>query len=387
MHNSRYTINKSFDYPINNTYQELHIRPDVLECIHKANIKTPPLLHKHCLTAMLSRNDMFISSPPATGKTSLVNIAVHQILQRNSINLQFIFLEGKDYLVKQTFEDLIDFAYDWNLKYCVSDRTTALKDDYGPFKHCQIAIASTYKLLGLLQNARRTYETLKVVIIDAVHSDDIKFPQILDLLYAKAPHIRYWWMNDRKEISESMNFILVNYIPYALKAMVLEDYDDVNWISHYYIQVQNLQERLEMMQKIINHSPSIQVVLFYVNNEELEDYKWKLGLHNPGIVRFDEKVSVSDAIINQFNNGMFKLLICAGKQVFARRIKTIKPVYVVISKPVGVNAYEVLSRRAGMKNNDRIFTVVSNNDEIESIETVAGFYGFKMQKWPNANDS
>lgn len=84
--------------------------------------------------------------------------------------------------------------------------------------------------------------------------------------------------------------------------------------------------------------------------------------------------------------GLYNLLICSAKQVFARRIKTNKPTYVIISSPVDTKNYEILTRRAGMKNNDRIFTFVSNNDETAMVEDVAGHFGINLQKWPRIND-
>lgn len=381
MESSSFTIQKDFDFPIYSSYVEMMLKPEVLELIKNSSTESPPLLHQHCLPALLSNNDILISSPPATGKSALLNIAIHSLLQRKYKGLQFIILEGKEYLVKETYQKMLNFAYDWDVKYCVSDKSTAFKDDFGPFKNCQIAIASLFKLHGLLNKARRTYDKVRYIIIDAVHSESEKFFQILDMIKQKAPQAKIWWFTNETEISEPTARILENYMSAILKAIVISDYADVTWANHFYVQVQNAEERLEMTKKILAQAGDIQIVLFCVTDEILEFYVKNLESYFPRIIRTNQRIQSSGDTLNDFTKGLYNLLICSAKQVFARRIKTNKPTYVIISNPVDTKNYEILTRRAGMKNNDRIFTFVSNNDETAMVEDVAGHFGINLQKW------
>jgi hypothetical protein len=100
----------------------------------------------------------------------------------------------------------------------------------------------------------------------------------------------------------------------------------------------------------------------------------------------DTKPQGSEKILGDFGKGLFKVFICFNKQFFARRVKSDKPTYVIITNPVDKRNYEVLTRRAGMKNNDRVFTFANNNDEVGTIEEVTGSFGINLQKWPRAND-
>lgn len=386
MENASFTIQKDFDFPVYNSYEEMQVRADVLECIQKGKIERPTLLHQHCLPALLSENELFISSPPATGKTALLNIAIHHLLQRNFINLQFIVLEGKEYLVKETFQKMLNFAFDWNVRYCVSDKSTKFKEDYAPFTKCQIAITSIFKLLGLLKNTRRTYETLKFVIIDAVHCEDVRLPTVIDLIKQKAPQAKFWYLTNGTEIPEPTSNILQNYMPMILKAIVINDHVDVTWVNHFYVQIENIKERFEMIKKIIDQAGDIQTVLFCTTDEIIEDFRVKLESYFPKVLFSDQKPQASEKILSDFGKGLFKVFICFNKQFFARRVKSDKPTYVIITSPVDKKNYEVLTRRAGMKNNDRIFTFVNNNDEIAMVEEVAGSFGINLQKWPRAND-
>ncbi|OMJ83383.1 hypothetical protein SteCoe_15716 [Stentor coeruleus] len=386
MERSSFTIQKDFDFPIHSSYEEMHLKPEVLELIKKSNIESPPLLHQHCLPVLLSNNDVLISSPAATGKSALLNIAIHNLLQRKYKNLQFIILEGKDYLVKETYQKMLNFAYDWDIKYCISDKSTALHEDYVPLKNCQIAIASLFKLYGLLSKARRTYDKVRYVIIDAVNYENQKFPKILDMIKQKAPQAKIWWFTNVIEILEPTAHIIENYMPSILKAIVVSDYVYMTWANHFYIQVQNPEGRLEMTKKLLNQAEDIQTVLFCVEDEILEFYAKSLESYFPRIIRANQGFQISEDILNIFSKGLCNVLICSAKQVFARRIKTNKPTYVIISSPVNKKEYEILTRRSGVKNDDNIFTFVCNNDEIAIVEEVTGCFDINLQKWPRIND-
>ena len=379
-----FTIEKNFDFGVLD-YPQMNLKTEVKQAIQE--LKLPEfLLHKHVLPAMLEPRDIIISSPPATGKSSLLAIALYQLLNKQQKTLQFIILEGMDHLVKETYTSLLNFQGSSAVKFSVSDKLSVLKQDYKEFNGCQVAIANRFKLLQLLKRAHRRYETLKYVIFDASRPDDPKILEIMDLLKEKAPQVTYWWFNKIKNQTDEDVVFQNQYFTHPYTAYVSLNCETIKSLNHFYIQVENSEQEEYFIKKIINQTDDVQKILFIHEDSETNKYKELLRAHRPGVIYTGTPHPASVAILTDFRKNLFNVLICPAKQFYARRIVTERSVYVIMLQCPDIETYGILSKRAGYSNNDRVYTFTNNNDQISSIEDISESYKINIRRWPNPND-
>jgi ATP-dependent RNA helicase len=385
MESDRVRIDKNFDFGTISSYDELDLKKEVRLGLKEREGELP-LLHVHCLRALLSRQSIVMQSPPATGKGSLLAIGLLQLLDFKKRALQFIVLEAKEHLVKETAQSLMNFAYCTPVKFCVADSTTQLREDYKPFASCQVAVLSRYKMIKLLENARRDYNALRFVVLDAIVLEDPKVAQIMEILQCKAPNVVFWWFNSRDAEVEERERFIERFMTGALRATIVFDHRNIASLSHLHVMAQSQAEKVELIKRILDQSVDYQKIVFCRDTEKALEYRERLDRYRPAVISDERKVSQEDEILREFSKGVHNVLVCVGIQYFARRIKTKAPTYVIVAEVVDVDAYEVITRRAGMGTNDRVYVFTENNDQAAVIEALSEKYDIKFSAWPNAND-
>jgi superfamily II DNA/RNA helicase len=382
MDSDHLSIEKNFDYGQINSYDDLPLKPSVKSCIKEEKIEIP-LIHSHILPAILNINDILLSSPAATGKSSLISIALHQVISERNQNLQILIVEQLEHLVRETYDNLHHFSMNSNINYFLGDKSSTLKADFRPFAHCQVAIVSCRKCFLLLSHSRRSYSTVKFVILDALDPSYEKSLNVLNLLKEKIPHATYWVTTRiREEEHEKLNFFK-NYLKNPCVLLVKKNHFDVRNLSHSFTVVQNFEEKIFYLKKILSMNKECQKIVFFGKNTNFKRILNDIESFSPVLLHEEQQQGI---ILRNFYKKMFKVLVVDGKQFFSRKIKSSGYLYVVIFDVPELDVYETLSRRGGCKTDDRVYTFVQGNDEAERIEEISRKYRIRISRWPNDND-
>ena len=143
------------------------------------------------------------------------------------------------------------------------------------------------------------------------------------------------------------------------------------------------EEKVYYIKKILEFNNQCQKVIFYHPQKEPELYLESLRQYcSFHLVNHSDRVDV----IENFNKEMFDILITPGKQVFSRKVKSQGNLYVIITDVQDQDTYETLCRRGGSQTNDRIFSIVNGNDELEKITQISNYFNIQLTRWPNNND-
>lgn len=383
MSQSPIQIDKNFDTGIITSYDDLPLKPYLKTSIQNSNLNPIPPIHCHLLPAMLSLKNILLSSPAATGKTSLLSIALHQLLVTKYNNLQIIIIEQLEHLVQETFTNLENFCPSPKIKYCVCDKSTPVKADYKPFSNCQVAILTVYKCLELLKRSHRTYTSVKLIVLDAINPKYKRSLPMLNLLKEKIPNATFWVLSGKmKQDDEEFHFYL-NYLRNPCVLIVKKNHSDVQSLSHCFTVVQGVEEKVFYLRKILNLNREYQKIVFFGDRTDSRVIINGIKEFSPVLLDCDEDRA---RVMMEFEKKMIQVLVVPARQFFSRQIKSKSCLYVVIFDLPDVELYETLSRRGGCSTNDRVFLFVQGNDAVERVAEISDFYKIRINVWPNNND-
>jgi superfamily II DNA/RNA helicase len=373
---------KNFNFPEVNSTEELDLKPLVHLSIEKKNLQKHFLVIQTLPLFLHSRN-IFIVSPAATGKGELLSIAVHQMVNEPVSHLQFLMIVQIDYLVKETFESLHNFLPEAQVQIGFCDHSTDLAQDFQTFQTNQVVISNTKKCSIVLKKMKKKLESLRFVILNVFDPKFQMNQDILNSLNFKAPQARYWVFTKMCERTPEEEEFFSRKLENLTIFKMLRNHQDVRILTHHFTVARNESEKVFYLRKILEFNRDCQKVIFY--HPQKDPSIFLQALQDFQVVHLMNEQDRSN-VIDNFNKKMFSVLITPGKQFFSRKIKSQGYLYIIITDMQNKEVYETLCRRGGCQTNDRIFSMITGNDEIESIQELSNFYKIQISPWPNEND-
>ena len=361
---------------------EVDLKPSVRTSIEK-NIKKVPFIVLQTLPLFLSSHNLYICSPAATGKSELKSIAIHQMIAEPINSLQVLIITQLDYLVKEMCHTLQLFSPESNLNIGFCDHSTDIKSDTKTFETNQIVVTITKKCSIVLKRYKKKFPHLRFIILDVFDPNFQMNQDILANLNIKSPLAKYWIFSKMCERTLSEEEYFNNRFANLFVFKLLKNHQDIQALSHHFILADSDEEKVYYIKKILEFNNQCQKVIFYHPQKEPELYLESLRQYcSFHLVNHSDRVDV----IENFNKEMFDILITPGKQVFSRKVKSQGNLYVIITDVQDQDTYETLCRRGGSQTNDRIFSIVNGNDELEKITQISNYFNIQLTRWPNNND-
>ncbi|KAG8957347.1 hypothetical protein FRC03_010258 [Tulasnella sp. 419] len=84
------------------TFDQLDLKHDLLKGIHTQGIEKPSTIQQHALLPMISGRNAIIQAPSGAGKTTMLSIAILQLVDTSSRDTQALILEPTRELANAT---------------------------------------------------------------------------------------------------------------------------------------------------------------------------------------------------------------------------------------------------------------------------------------------
>jgi ATP-dependent RNA helicase len=386
MYSQEFDIITNYEVVPFDSYSDLGIKDEIIAGLKDLDRLNPTVLHRHTLRALLSKNSMIVSSPSGTGKSLLMTTALLQLINKNNPGLQFIILEGMAHLVKETYDNLLQAMKYYPIKIDYADTEKSMDSNYKAIKHSQVIVAERMPLIKLLNKSKTSFSSVMCVVIDGIKAENKQIRIIMEILRNKVPNTFYWWFKHGEVLEEPEEEFKSMFLAGSLEAIVKLHICDIREVSHSFVLVTSFNEKIEYLKKIIKLNREYQKIIYCFDDEELDEVEDRLADYRLGVIKPKCEPSVSAAILKDFFKKIFEVLVCSGRLINSRRIKSDSPLYIIFMSIVEKEIYNKFVRRSGNVTNDRIFVFKQNNNDQAAIEEYERAFSINISQWPNIND-
>ncbi|CAG9324639.1 unnamed protein product [Blepharisma stoltei] len=377
-------------------YEDIPLREPLLEVLDEEEIRERPLpLHKHCLRTFLEERRIILFSPPATGKGSLLALAIFQLFDSRRRLPQVLILESRKYLVSEMYRTLQKWGKHFTPSILQTTGESNFAVDLNTAKTAQIIVGTTGRILSMVNKRRDYFNMVEIVVIDAGgglqrnnsyqesqrKSQYDEGPTPIEVLKRLHENVRTWWISCYRDQDFIEKICRQTRDPIILNTAFTVPVPE--GMIHYKVSYRNPDEKLQKLKTLLNRSPRVQKVIYCRSDETMMDLqseleeKWSTfilihSMENKNLVQ----------LLQEFKNKGFLICICASKRYIIRQIDTLDPIEVYnFDMPKKHEKYIKRIRRNGFLKCDTIFSFVSSEEDREMVSEIENSYSYRIDEF------
>ena len=302
------------------TFKDLNLNENLIKALEKEKILIPTSVQEKVLPLILENKDIIASSDTGTGKTLAYLLPILQKIDTSNKSLQVIILAPTYELVIQIQRQIESLIENSSIRKdivsfpIVGSASVKRQIEILKKRSIQIAVASSGRLLELINKKKIKMHNVKTIIIDEADRliDDNNISQTKEIIKKT--------MRDRQLLAFSAT--ITDNAKKILSGMMNKDnleyvgIKDVNIakvnITHNYITCEK-RDKIKVLRNLAHNIKKLKAIVFINKSEELEVFTDKLKHHN---LKADclhgswDKVKREKAI-RDFKNNKINLLIAS----------------------------------------------------------------------------
>ncbi|GAA0875262.1 DEAD/DEAH box helicase [Wandonia haliotis] len=356
------------------TFNELGLRPEVLQALENMNFTTPTPIQEKAIPHLLSGESDFVGlAQTGTGKTAAFGLPLLSIIDWSNKFPQGIIICPTRELCLQIAKDLAAFG-----KYLQPDTVVAV---YGGAdirrqitqikKGANIIVATPGRLVDLINRKAIDLNRIETVVLDeADEMLNMGFKEDIDMILNQTPDYKNVWLFSAtmpKEVAQ----IAKNYMLDPLEVSIGHKNQSNENIDHIYYVVKE-RDRYLALKRLIDVNPEIFGLVFCRTRRETQDVAEKLGKegYSAEPLHGDLSQAQRDRVMDRFRRRDLQLLVATD--VAARGIDVDNISHVInYNLPDDIENYTHRSgrtARAGRKGESLVLINPKEKFKIKAIE-------------------
>jgi superfamily II DNA/RNA helicase len=355
------------------SFEELGIMPEVMRYIKESKTDFK-IAHEYSLPLILAKKNLFLVSPPASGRGSATMIGILNAIDFNINRVQALVLSPDKSLAEEYYENLKLFGKYTKMSSILC--TGSLNVDVRQI-NSQVIVATCGKLMHFFRNELVDLRHLKVVVCD-IANNLFKEPMLKDtelvLSRITKPCI-YWYLCPKVENFIKEKFSAKVSSPEFIE--ILRDERLLEEFTFYAKVVLTAEEKVQFVHSLVFHS-SRQVIIFGSNSEELESLNTLFSNLSCEFISSKYSKIHQKIILKDFKDEVLKVLACESKSSIIRKVQTKDAVDIVnLCIPKDNEMFIARMRRCNYHSKDIAWIVVTNEEYIE-LQKLAGNLSLKI---------
>ncbi|CAH9102708.1 unnamed protein product [Cuscuta epithymum] len=384
MEEERITFETSEGVEPISTFEQMGVKDDVLRGIYAYGFEKPSAIQQRAVLPILAGRDVIAQAQSGTGKTSMISLAVCQLVDTKSSEVQVLILSPTRELASQTEKVILAIGDHINIQVhaCVGGKSVG--EDIRKLEHGVHVVSGTPgRVCDMIK--RRTLRTraIKLLILD--ESDEMLsrgFKDQIHDVYRYLPQDLQVVLISATLPNEILE-ITSKFMTDPVRILVKRDELTLEGIKQFFVAVEKEEWKFDTLCDLYDTLTITQAVIFCNTKRKVDWLTSKMRENNFTVssMHGDMPQKERDAIMAEFRSGTTRVLITTD--VWARGLD-VQQVSLVINYDLPNNRELYIHRigRSGRFGRKGVAINFVKTDDIKILRDMEQYYSTQIDEMP-----
>ena len=378
------TFDTSKGVKIVSTFDSMGIREDLLRGLYSYGFEKPSAIQQRAIVPITSGRDVIAQAQSGTGKTSMISLALCQMLDTNTREIQALVLSPTRELATQTEKTALALGNFMNVQVhaCIGGRS--IGDDIRKLDHgVHIVSGTPGRVFDMIKRRNLRTRNIKALILD--EADEMLNKgfkeQIYDVYRYLPPETQVVLVS--ATLPQEVLEMSTKFMTDPIRILVKRDELTLEGIKQFFVAVEKEEWKFDTLCDLYDTLTITQAVIFCNTKRKVDWLTDKMRQNNFTVssMHGDMPQKERDAIMGEFRGGTTRVLITTD--VWARGID-VQQVSLVINYDLPNNRENYIHRigRSGRYGRKGVAINFVKADDVRILRDIEQYYSTQIDEMP-----
>ena len=378
------TFDTSKGVKVVSTFDSMGIREDLLRGLYSYGFEKPSAIQQRAIVPITSGRDVIAQAQSGTGKTSMISLALCQMLDTNTREIQALVLSPTRELATQTENTALALGNFMNVQVhaCIGGRS--IGDDIRKLDHgVHIVSGTPGRVFDMIKRRNLRTRNIKALILD--EADEMLNKgfkeQIYDVYRYLPPETQVVLVS--ATLPQEVLEMSTKFMTDPIRILVKRDELTLEGIKQFFVAVEKEEWKFDTLCDLYDTLTITQAVIFCNTKRKVDWLTDKMRQNNFTVssMHGDMPQKERDAIMGEFRGGTTRVLITTD--VWARGID-VQQVSLVINYDLPNNRENYIHRigRSGRYGRKGVAINFVKADDVRILRDIEQYYSTQIDEMP-----
>ena len=378
------TFDTSKGVKVVNTFDGMGIREDLLRGLYSYGFEKPSAIQQRAIVPITSGSDVIAQAQSGTGKTSMISLALCQMLDTNTREVQALVLSPTRELATQTEKTALALGNFMNVQVhaCICGRS--IGEDIRKLDHgVHIVSGTPGRVFDMIKRRNLRTRNIKALILD--EADEMLNKgfkeQIYDVYRYLPPETQVVLVS--ATLPQEVLEMTTKFMTDPVRILVKRDELTLEGIKQFFVAVEKEEWKFDTLCDLYDTLTITQAVIFCNTKRKVDWLTDKMRQNNFTVssMHGDMPQKERDAIMGEFRGGTTRVLITTD--VWARGID-VQQVSLVINYDLPNNRENYIHRigRSGRYGRKGVAINFVKADDVRILRDIEQYYSTQIDEMP-----
>ena len=378
------TFDTSKGVKVVNTFDGMGIREDLLRGLYSYGFEKPSAIQQRAIVPITSGRDVIAQAQSGTGKTSMISLALCQMLDTNTREVQALVLSPTRELATQTEKTALALGNFMNIQVhaCIGGRS--IGEDIRKLDHgVHIVSGTPGRVFDMIKRRNLRTRNIKALILD--EADEMLNKgfkeQIYDVYRYLPPETQVVLVS--ATLPQEVLEMTTKFMTDPVRILVKRDELTLEGIKQFFVAVEKEEWKFDTLCDLYDTLTITQAVIFCNTKRKVDWLTDKMRQNNFTVssMHGDMPQKERDAIMGEFRGGTTRVLITTD--VWARGID-VQQVSLVINYDLPNNRENYIHRigRSGRYGRKGVAINFVKADDVRILRDIEQYYSTQIDEMP-----
>ena len=378
------TFDTSKGVKVVSTFDSMGIREDLLRGLYSYGFEKPSAIQQRAIVPITSGRDVIAQAQSGTGKTSMISLALCQMLDTNTREVQALVLSPTRELATQTEKTALALGNFMNVQVhaCIGGRS--IGEDIRKLDHgVHIVSGTPGRVFDMIKRRNLRTRNIKALILD--EADEMLNKgfkeQIYDVYRYLPPETQVVLVS--ATLPQEVLEMSTKFMTDPIRILVKRDELTLEGIKQFFVAVEKEEWKFDTLCDLYDTLTITQAVIFCNTKRKVDWLTDKMRQNNFTVssMHGDMPQKERDAIMGEFRGGTTRVLITTD--VWARGID-VQQVSLVINYDLPNNRENYIHRigRSGRYGRKGVAINFVKADDVRILRDIEQYYSTQIDEMP-----
>ena len=378
------TFDTSKGVKVVSTFDGMGIREDLLRGLYSYGFEKPSAIQQRAIVPITSGRDVIAQAQSGTGKTSMISLALCQMLDTNTREVQALVLSPTRELATQTEKTALTLGNFMNVQVhaCIGGRS--IGEDIRKLDHgVHIVSGTPGRVFDMIKRRNLRTRNIKALILD--EADEMLNKgfkeQIYDVYRYLPPETQVVLVS--ATLPQEVLEMTTKFMTDPVRILVKRDELTLEGIKQFFVAVEKEEWKFDTLCDLYDTLTITQAVIFCNTKRKVDWLTDKMRQNNFTVssMHGDMPQKERDAIMGEFRGGTTRVLITTD--VWARGID-VQQVSLVINYDLPNNRENYIHRigRSGRYGRKGVAINFVKADDVRILRDIEQYYSTQIDEMP-----
>ena len=378
------TFDTSKGVKVVSTFDSMGIREDLLRGLYSYGFEKPSAIQQRAIVPITSGRDVIAQAQSGTGKTSMISLALCQMLDTNTREIQALVLSPTRELATQTEKTALALGNFMNVQVHACFGGRSIGDDVRKLDHgVHIVSGTPGRVFDMIKRRNLRTRNIKALILD--EADEMLNKgfkeQIYDVYRYLPPETQVVLVS--ATLPQEVLEMSTKFMTDPIRILVKRDELTLEGIKQFFVAVEKEEWKFYTLCDLYDTLTITQAVIFCNTKRKVDWLTDKMRQNNFTVssMHGDMPQKERDAIMGEFRGGTTRVLITTD--VWARGID-VQQVSLVINYDLPNNRENYIHRigRSGRYGRKGVAINFVKADDVRILRDIEQYYSTQIDEMP-----